>query len=279
MSKKAFGIYTSGGNDAIKNNDLLIIEIGYSHLACLIKGSDNSVAAFELYTFNKNETSDFENLFSSVLDKSQLLDKTYADTKLYINHEFALPVPATKFNEEISNDYLNVVFGEDEDSILQFDEVNAEPGLMNVFRISSKWLNVVNQRFKKVSVQHSYTSIIRIAITTASGASVIKIQFYPAHIIAILMQEGALQFIQSFLYQSAEDVLYYLLSISQRLNVNTPDLTIYASGMIDLQSAMYLQLAKYFRHIVFEDADKSQLSIDISGHPPHYFTPFFNLAP
>jgi len=278
MSTMAFGIYSSEGNKAITNNDSLIIEIGYSHFACLVKGSDKMIAAFELYTFNKEEMLDFKNLFSEVLAKSELLNKTYADTKLYINNEFALPVPSSKFDKEITHDYLNVVFGEDESSIQQFDEVSVEPGLMNAFRFPQEWLNVVHQYIKPVSIQHSYTPIIRSLITTASDVSVIEVQFYPAYIIAVVMKEGTLQLIQTFMYQSAEDILYYLLSISQQLNINTPDLTIYASGMIDLQSALHSQLVKYFKNIVVQDVDKSQSGIDISKYPPHYFTPFFNLA-
>lgn len=277
MSTKAFGIYSSGGNEAIENDEALIIEIGYSHVACLVSGGDQKIAAFELHTLTKEETLDFKNLYSRVIAKSKLLDRTFTNTRLYINNEFVVPVPASNFNEGIATDYLNVVFGEDEDSFQQVEDV-AEAALMIAFRLPREWYHVINNHFKSVSVQHSYTSIIRRAISTASNAFVIRVQFYPAYIIAVVMQDGALQFIQSFIYQSAEDVLYYLLSICQRLNMNTPDLTIYLSGMIDLKSALYLQLVKYFRNIVLEDVDKNHVAIDISGHPPHYFTPFFNLA-
>jgi hypothetical protein len=276
MFTKAFGIYTSGGDDSIKN-DALIIEVGYSHIACLVKGSDNMITAFELYTRSKQETSDFKSLFSGVLANSQLLDKTYADTNLYINNQLAIAVPAARCDTEIVNDYLNIVFAEDEGTVQQVDDVSAEAGLINAFRIQQEWLDVVNRHFKMVKIQHSYTSIIRSVITTASDA-LIKVQFYPAYIITVVMKDGALQFIQSFMYQSTEDVLYYLLSISQQFNLNTPDLTIYASGMIDLRSAMHSQLVKYFKDIVLEDADKSRLAIDMGQHPSHYFTPFFNLA-
>lgn len=276
MFTKAFGIYTSGGDDSIKN-DALIIEVGYSHIACLVKGSDNMITAFELYTRSKQETSDFKSLFSGVLANSQLLDKTYADTNLYINNQLAIAVPAARCDTEIVNDYLNIVFAEDEGTVQQVDDVSAEAGLINAFRIQQEWLDVVNRHFKMVKIQHSYTSIIRSVITTASDA-LIKVQFYPAYIITVVMKDGALQFIQSFMYQSTEDVLYYLLSISQQFNLNTSDLTIYASGMIDLRSAMHSQLVKYFKDIVLEDADKSRLAIDMGQHPSHYFTPFFNLA-
>jgi hypothetical protein len=278
MSTMAFGIYSSEGGNAINTNELLIVEIGYSHMACLASGSDNMITGFELYTFSKEEVLDFENLFAGILAKSQMLNKTYTGTKLYINNEYALLIPAFKFDKAICNDYLNAVFGEEEKSNQQFDKIDNEANLINVFRYSEEWFNVLNHHFKMGDVNHSYTPIIGRVITASSNSTFIKVKFYPAYFIAIVIKEGVFQFIQSFIYQSSEDVLYYLLSISQRFNLNTTDLIIYVSGMIDLQSALHAQLEKFFGNIVVEEVDKSRLVIDVSKHPSHYFTPFFNLA-
>src|SRR4051794_38142861 len=132
MSTKAFGIYSSGG-DLIKSSDELVIEISYDYMACMVKRvNKNAIANFELFTFNKEGTADFEELFSNVLVSSKLLDKSFESTHIYINNEFALPVPVFKFNKEIASDYLNVVFGEETSAKKQFDHLDTEPDLMNV---------------------------------------------------------------------------------------------------------------------------------------------------
>jgi hypothetical protein len=279
MATKAFGIYTSGG-DSIKNSDELVIEIGYDHMACMVKRvNKNAIANFELFTFNKEETSDFEELFSNVLVTSKMLDKSFANTHIYINNEFALPVPVFKFNKEIANDYLNVVFGEDTGAKKQFDHLDTEPDLMNVYRLPQEWFNIVNHHLMMVNVHHTFTSILRKVLKNATeGSPVIYVQFYYSNIIVVVMKGKELQFIQSFTYQSPEDVLYYLLNISQRFSVNTLDLSIRVSGIIDTHSGLYGELVKYFRNVSAENVDASNLLIDIHNHPAHYFTPFFNLA-
>ncbi len=277
MSTMAFGIYSpEGGNATITNK--LIIEISNSHMACLATASDNMITDFELYTFNKKEALDFEKLFVGVVAKSEVFSKTYNDTKLYINNEYALLVPAAKFDKEILDDFLNVAFGEDQDSIPHYDSINTGLNLITAYRLSGECLKVADHHFKPQKIKHTFTPVIARLITDPSNVTLIKVQFYPLYFIAVVVKEGALQFIQYFLYQSSDDVLYYLLSISQRFNLKTPDLTIYVSGMIDLKSALFSQLEKFFGNIVVDEADKSKLLINVDEYPSHYFTPFFNLA-
>jgi len=277
MSTLAFSIYSpEGGNATIPNK--LIIEISNSHMACLATASDNMMTAFELYTFNKEETLDFEKLFAGVIAKSQVLSKTYTDTKFYVNNEYALVVPAAKFDKEILDDFLNIAFGEDQDSIKRYDTINAKPNLVIAYRFSGECLKFADHHFNSPNVKHSYTPVIARLISDPSNVTLIKVQFYLLSFIAVVMKDGALQFVQSFLYQSSDDVLYYLLSISQQFNLKTPDLTINVSGMIDLKSPLFSQLEKYFGNIVVDEADKSKLLINVDEYPSHYFTPFFNLA-
>jgi hypothetical protein len=279
MSTKAFGIYTSGGN-SITSGDELVLEIGYDHMACMVKRvTKNAIANFELFTFGKEETSDFGELFSNVLVGSKLLDKSFASTHIYINNELALPVPVFKFNKEIATDYLNVVFGEDGGAKKQFDHLDTQPDLMNVYRLPQEWFNILNHHLMMVDVHHTFSTVIRRVLENATeGSPVIYVQFYYLNIIVAVMKGKDLQFIQSFTYQSPEDVLYYLLNISQRFSVNTSDLAMKVSGIIDTGSGLYSELVKYFKNVSVENVDANHLLIDIHNHPSHYFTPFFNLA-
>jgi hypothetical protein len=281
MSTKAFGIYTSGTEISIKNDDELVIEISSSHFACMVKsGAKNLISAFELFTYSPNETLDFENLFSGILVPSELLNKSYLNTIVYINNESALPVPAARFNKEIATDYLNIIFGEDTGTQKQYEHVSIEPDLMNVFRIPEDWLATLHHHLAMGEVHHSYTKIIKGAFENALDTSspVIKVQFYPSHVVAVLLKGRLLQFIQSFIHQSTDDLLYYLLNITQRFDLHTSDLTLHVSGIINLQADVYGQLKKYFRNTIVEDPDLNTLLIDIGHHPRHYFTPFFNLS-
>jgi hypothetical protein len=275
MSTKAFGIYSTEGSDT--NNNNLIIEAGNSHIACLALKDDKMITGFELYTFKQEETLDYTNLFSGLVEKSHLLNRTSARAKFFTNNECGLLIPAAKFDEEILNDFLDAALGEDESAVSRFNAIHGEPNLIIAYRIPSEWFYVAQHHFKLGEVQHSYTAVLQ-SLNPISNATVIKVQFYPGYFTAVVMKEGSLQLIQTFLYQWSDDVLYYLLSISQRFNLNPSELELSVSGMIDLKSALHPQLEKFFHNIVVEEVNKSRLAIDVSEYPSHYFTPFFNLA-
>jgi hypothetical protein len=279
MSIKTIGIYTSGGGDSINTNDDLIIEIGSGHVACVVSSRiQNAAAAIELFVGTEEETTDFPLFLSNVIKSSKVLHRTFSNTKIFINNECALVVPVSKFSKAIAADYLNMIFGEERNSRIQFEHLEVSGDMMNVFRISSSWFDIINRELLISNFHHTYSNILRRVFSTSLEASFpfIITQFYPAYIITVVIKDGQLQFIQSFIYHSDNDVLYYLLSISKQHNISAADLLIRVSGMIDLQSSLYSQLQKYFRHVEVENIDRSKLQMDVGQHPPHYITPFVN---
>jgi hypothetical protein len=171
-----------------------------------------------------------------------------------------------------------MIFGQERNSRIQFEHLEVNGDMMNVFRISSSWFDIINRELLISNFHHTYSNILRRVFSTSLEASFpfIITQFYPAYIITVVIKDGQLQFIQSFIYHSDNDVLYYLLSISKQHNISAADLLIRVSGMIDLQSSLYSQLQKYFRHVEVENIDRSKLQMDVGQHPPHYITPFVN---
>jgi len=280
MANKIFSIYSSGPDEEQKDDDRLILEIGKTHFACMVQcGSRNTVADFELFRL-KEGSNNYEDFFNDLQSNSKLLNRSYSEKKVYIQNEMSVLVPENKFKEEIRNDYLDVAWGEDTNMVTMSDRLYANAGIINVYRVSTDIIHILNLRMNKVIVQHTYSQIIRslFPLPANTPAQLIKVQFYNQHLIVTVISEKILLLIQTFQYQSPADVLYHLLNISQRLALDDKTLVMKISGMIDLKSALYSQLLKYFNNIVVEDADSSIFHLDASEYPLHYFTPIFNLA-
>lgn len=279
MPHKNFSIY-SAQNFNVDMTDQLVLEAGKSHIACICIKENKTITAFELFTFNENETANFRHLFASILATSKLLDKFYAATHIYINNEVSLLVPVYKFNKEIAADYLNVVFGEDTLSKVQFDHLSAEPQMMNVYRIKEDIFTVLNRNLTKINYKHTYSNIVKTLLQNIAAFpdEFIFIQFYNTSFIVVVMINGKLTLIQSFVYETPEDVLYYLLNLTHSLELYNDNLTLQISGMIDLDFQLYRELIKYFRQVNVENISALPLLPEAAKHPLHYFTPFFNLA-
>lgn len=280
MSNKSFSIYGSE-EFAVEDNDQLVIEIAKSHMACIVtKENRKAIAAYELFSFNEDEGKNLNQLFANLAQHSKILSKPTPSVSIYINNELCIPVPIFKFNKEIAAEYLNVVFGEDGFSKNQFEHLPVEPGIMNVYRVNEDYFNFLHQHFTKVNFHHVYSSIIRrlANITSALPAQLIIIQFYNTFMIVVVMKDDNLHLIQTFVYQTPEDVLYYLFNITNQFELYSKSLTIQISGMIDLDFKLYRELITYFKQVIVENVDQSNLALNIGEHPLHYFTPFFNLA-
>lgn len=281
MPNKNFSIYSSDEEHTIHINSHIVIEIGKWHIACISKEENKkTVSAFELFTFNEEEAANFPKLFTAVTAGSKILSKTFSAADIFINNDYSIPVPLFKFTQEIAGDYLKVIFGEDPLCKVLFEHLPIEPGMIIVYRAATELLNFLNHNLAKVTFRHTYSNIIRTIISNVSAfpSEFIYIQFYSTYIIAVVMKDKKLQLIQSFIYEAPEDVVYYLLNITNRFEFNTNELTLLISGMIDLNFTLYRELITYFKKVEVRNISTSELPPGIKEYPLHYFTPFFNLA-
>ncbi len=281
MPNKSFSNYSATAGNSVESSDQLVIEIAKSHIACIVtKNAKRSISAYELFTFKEDERVDFEKLLADIFSQSQFLSNTFSSVSIYINDAFCMPVPIFKFNKEIAAEYVDLVFGTDPLSKIQFEHLPIEPGIMNVYRVNAEAFACLNKSFAKASFHHTYSNIICRLTSIASGfpSEFISIQFYNTFMVVAVLKERALQLIQTFDYETPEDVLYYLINITQRFELYTDALTIQISGMIDLDFKLYRELITYYKNVVVEYATPRNLLLKVTEHPQHYFTPFFNLV-
>ena len=280
MTNKTFSFYTNNGGYSAMNGDQLIIETGNTHFACLVRNEPkDKIVALEWFTHEKDEQQNFEELLKNIKNNSILLDKYYSQTNLYIHNEWSVLVPPALFDKQSAEDHLNIVLGDAFESTSLFDEIKEGDGFVNAYRVESGKLDILNKHLLIDKTEHTYSQLIRkIFADDNLPADFIKVQFYHNEIIVIIFKESKLQFIQTFVYRTSEDVLYYLLSLCERLQLNTEQLVIKVGGVIYNPSPLYSQLQKFFKNVSTETVDLERVKFSTNEYPSHYFTPIFNLA-
>jgi len=253
----------------------LVLEIGQQHIT-VVQLQQTSVTGIEIFRFTPSDNSDAEALVDSLLHASEMSRADYATITIYFNHPDAVLVPVFKFNKEIAEDYLQIAFGPAPDCTRMFDN---SPGaeIMNVFRISNDWKQAIERRFKSTTIKHSFTSMIQSLLGREHTGCNMTIHFYHQQFVVGVSNESSIQLVQSIPFETHEDVAYTLLNICRQLQLDG-DLTIWVSGFIDLHSAVYTELLKYFDNVQVETIESPLLTEQGNGHPAHYFTPFFKLA-
>jgi hypothetical protein len=279
MARKKIGLY----NEELVNGSThqLILEIADETIVCIAKSDlTGEINAFELFSLDMSEKDDWNDVFYEIKTSSSIFNNGYKKVTCYFNNVEAIMVPEKLLTATSAEDYLNLVFGENIRNEVKYEKPIATQLFINAYRVKKAIIELLGRQFVIFQTAHTYSNLLNDVMQRPSmEQQFIKLQFYAHHFIIAVWKDEQFQLIQSYRYVSSEDVLYYLLRIVQQYQFDLSDLSLEISGMIELESNIYIQLAKIFSRIkmdslpfigVFKNAEKD--------YPAHYFSPFYKLA-
>ncbi len=278
MAIKTYSIYQAAKDLGGLSNHKLVIELHKNHFSCIVIDASNEIIAFEFFEFENNEF-DIEVIMSEVMVDSRILDKSFSKTELYYNTENAVLIPSSNNKKNEVEDFLNVVCGASYTSENKVDIPFLNSEIEIAYRIPLNMIQLINRRLIGVEYHHTYSKIVNELLNTnkQTATNFIKLQVYKQHIIIAVLKDKKLQLVQSFIYKSTYDALYYLINTCKQFEIPLEVVHIEMNGFVDLQGSFYVELVKYFRNISLQEMDTNN-STDFIQYPPHYFTAFVNLA-
>jgi hypothetical protein len=106
-----------------------------------------------------------------------------------------------------------------------------------------------------------------------------KLFFYPSAIQVLALKGDQLLLAQSFYYETKEDVIFNLLNLADKFNIDLTSAYVEISGLIDEESGTWKELNRYILNIQLESPVHNQaLKLADISIPPHFLTPFFLIA-
>ncbi len=280
MTHKRIGYYPDTQAPAsITGADQLLIEIGCNQVVLLVKGQlPRQLEAFEVFDIDTFQDT-WQDELAGVKKASQLLGRTYSHVIVYYNLPDALVVPESKFTPEAGRDFLDQVYGDSSTDPSGYEEL-AVGGMVVAYRVKKAVVEWVNQELPVHQPSHIYSGMLNDLLgRTLPGENFVAIRFYTKHIVAAVVKGQQLQLIQSFNYDTAEDILYYLLSLVQQFNLDPGVSHVEVSGELDKRSATAQQLPNLFGKVTWhESGDTGIFSKVLADHPVHYFTPYYKLG-
>jgi hypothetical protein len=261
-------------NTALK----LIVEIGFNHIALLVK-SDANIVAFELYDIDSSK-GDWQSILNNLFSQSKVLDEIYSSTTIYVNTLEALIVPAEKFRKDSMQPYLTAVYGNADDCKYEADAIQIATHPATIFRLPQKLDDAIKKRFIVFEYKHTYTKILENLLSNDKMLmEILKVQFYPKTMVVTVIYGNKLMMIQSYPYNSPEDIIYYLLNIVQEFSLNVKSTPVEVSGTLDIASRHFELLENVFGRLSLETISgdgifKEHLNVSNA----HFYTPFINLG-
>lgn len=259
------------------NGKKLRVEIGPYHVACSVSENDQPIA-FEFFELD-NDINDWSDVFFELKTNSLLLDKNFGPVDICYNFKEALLIPVEKLSSAAAEDYLSLIHGESNRHDTKHDKLLFDQGIVNVYRIKKTINDQAVRHFHLYQVQHIYSDILNKLSTRNNGSGIeLILQVYPQSIIAVLLIDQKLQFIQTFLYENTEDACFYLLSLLKEYGINTNDVQLDMCGFIAPHGDLHRRIQQLFSRRSFHNIPEAALLPGMmEEYHPHYFTPFFNV--
>ena len=279
MARKITSYYNNSEHASITEACQLVIEISKHELVCLVKGeASQEIEGFEMFRLDK-ASRDWSDVFYDVRAVSQLLNRQYRDTHCYYNFEETVIVPKQRFTASSAEDYLSLLYGDSDRYDIKYDTLLPSEEMINAYRIKKSINELMGRHFVLYKPHHSYSKLLEDILTrTELAEHFMKVQFYSKHIIVAVVKEKQLQLIQSFAYETTEDVLYHLIHISRQFGFDVSVSHLEISGMFETGSSLHKQIQELFGLITFDGMQPNGVFKLTHDHPAHYFTPFYKLV-
>jgi hypothetical protein len=224
------------------------------------------------------QKSPFSEQLDSIIDNDPYLQGNIKDVTIVYNYEESNLIPDGYFNLGLNKTLTEVVFGKAKKGLVISEKVNNWL-LYNVYRIPREVHTKLQQRFSAGRYWHFYSLLLASITPSNDPGPVCTLTFYADRFICFIADGGKLQLLQTWAYQTPEDVSYYLLAVCSRFKFDQETIHIRVGGLIDEQSALYTELLKYFLIVSPAAVPASMQTNELLREiPQHYFSPLLTIA-
>jgi hypothetical protein len=232
------------------------------------------------YQFSQVKDKLPEELIKEIIDEDDLFTKEISDFIMIYNFEESSLIPDIYFNPDMNKEVIEIFHGNLEKGFLLSEKIPWWD-IHNVYRVPAGIHNLLREEFGSARHWHVYSLLLKSyrMFQADERQDLLKVIFSEVSIIVLAFKKGQLQLIQSFFYQEANDVIYYLLNCCKQYALNAEDLHLEVSGLIDKHSLLFREASKYFANISFETIGENiKVTDELSEYPIHYFSSLLKMS-
>ncbi|MEO5683116.1 MAG: DUF3822 family protein [Chitinophagaceae bacterium] len=256
----------------------LVMEISRHIFSYAVINVEKKLLQLRFYELEARNSHELAQELDGIITVDEVLKMPAAKKTFVYNFPESQLVPEQYFNADTSNDLIELLNGDLNKGVTLTESI---PGTdqYNVFRVPADVHHLFQRSFADAKYWHYYSLWLQpgqqqfLQQTTS-----LSVMFYPNRIVAAAVKDSRLQLLQSYTYEAAEDVGYYLLNICGQLDLAAADTPVILSGMIDVSSVLYTEIFKYFGHVELENNDAAAATPALQDYPAHFFSPLLKLA-
>jgi hypothetical protein len=251
----------------------LLCEVSNEGFSFCIKNEEtNSFLGLGVYHFDKNKPAVGLPIALQILfhQKEIFSGKFKKVCVVYSFCQSAL-IPFSMYDPDKNEVLMNMMFGDLGQNETTLTDILPDESMYNCYRVPTALLEVIQTQFADPSSSHQYSLLLKDTVVENDRLALI---FYTQKLVACLIKDGKFQLLNSYNFETPEDVSYTLLNICKQFNIADPHLIIH--GLLEENSPLYKDIYKYFNDIELASLPSDSVySDEIMKFPSHYFSYIF----
>jgi hypothetical protein len=280
MVRASFDIVPGTAASADLQNSLLLMEVSNNVFCYVIYNkTQQKFLAFRQYSLDFHPgKSNFE-MLGDILQLDDLLQRNYREAYVVYNYAASSLLPEKLFHIELNKPAIELLYGSVHSGLMLSEKVYGW-SIYNTYRVPRDVHALFQQKFAAGKYWHYYTLLLSgMAKEEMAETNEMHLIIAADRFTGAFFSNGDLQLVQTWNYQTPEDVSYQLLAMCNCMKVEPEALTLHLSGLIDEESNLYQELLKYFLQIRWEVVpDSVTLEEPFRQYPAHYFSPLLKMA-
>lgn len=250
MGKLKLEITDSSFNQKMSIEYELLVHLTPLQITYLIHDSRMNVLIMKSFDF------DTQNNMSARIREVYIEDKnlslTYKRIRVAADSKVYTLIPEALYKPEDEIACLSQVTVLKEDQYI-FSNLVLKTGIRNIAALDKSIASSLSSFFGGHWLYHSLTPLIsgyRYIAQNKSGKQLF-VNLHPTVAQIVLFDGKDLIFTNQFDFQTAQDLLYYLMLVFDQFNLDQEEVPVLISGFLLIDSEIYQAMYKYIRHIDF----------------------------
>ena len=281
MLKPSFQIEVSNISDEELLQSRLLVEVNSNAFTYVLLNQRNmSPLVVKYFQLEQSREHPLIDVLREIMEEESLLRRPVKETLLVYNFPDSSLIPEPVYTSNTNREIIDTLHGNLQKGLILTEKIPWWE-LFNVYRIPPELHHLLQQTFSAGKYWHYYSLMLKSykMFDSADKEDCIKVIFYAEKMVMLVIRQGKVQLVQTFLYQDTRDVAYYLLNCCRQLGLEQERVRVLVGGLIDRQSSLSTELYNYFVHVHFEDIDESiKVTDELKELPLHYFSSILKMA-
>jgi hypothetical protein len=281
MYKPAFQIEVSSISEEELLQSRLLVEVNpHAFTYVLLNQRNMSPLTVKHFQLEIGKDNNLPDTLREIVSSDPLLARPVKETLVIYNFPECTLVPEPLFSMENNREIIDTLHGNLQKGLILTEKIPWWE-LFNVYRVSPDLHTLLQNSFTAGKYWHYYSLLLKSykMFDSTDPEDCIKVIFYSDKMVALVVRNGKVQLVQTFLYQDTRDVLYHLLNCCRLLGLDQQNVKLLVGGLIDRKSALSEELHKYFLRLQFEEIDESiKITDELKELPLHYFSSILKIA-